>query len=195
MNFAFSRGPVAQAAAAANCTTAITPPANGDPIPPAIAVGRGEDEVVPPPVTAPVQEEVDDGVNATEQTAATDQPIESGQANEENLQPIAEGGDEGERGEEEEGAIDLGGEEGQADIGIGEGDGPLIMGEPGGNPLMNGNLSIDGGRWIAGLDSRQDLLGVVLTEADETLMAVYGDTVHLNDGSHLHGGIDVTMEE
>ena len=137
MNFAFSREPVALAVAAANCTTAITPPANGDPIPPAIAAGRGEDEVVPPPVTAPVQEEVGGGVNATKQTMATAEPIEAGQANEENLQPIAEGGDDGERGEEEEGAIYLGEEEGQADIGIGEGDILPRMGEPGGNPLMD----------------------------------------------------------
>ena len=112
MNFTFSRGPVALAAEAANCTTAITPTVNGDPNPLAIETGRGEDEVVPPPVTAPVQEEVGDSVNTTEQTVTTAQPIEAGQANEENLQPIAEGGEEGERGEEDEGAIDLGGEEG-----------------------------------------------------------------------------------
>ena len=48
MNFAFSRGPVALAAAAATCTNAITPQAIGDPTPPTIEEGRGEDEVVPP---------------------------------------------------------------------------------------------------------------------------------------------------
>ena len=28
------------------------------------------------------------------------------------------------------------------------------------------------------------------TDADRKLQSVYGDTVHANDGSHLHGGID-----
>ena len=29
-----------------------------------------------------------------------------------------------------------------------------------------------------------------LTAADRKLISVYGDTLHRNDGSHLHGGID-----
>ena len=28
------------------------------------------------------------------------------------------------------------------------------------------------------------------TEADQKLISVYGNTMHTNDGSHLHGGID-----
>jgi hypothetical protein len=195
MNFAFSRGPVALAAAAAKCTNAIKATATGDPIPTAIAAGEETDKVVPPPATAPATEEEGDGVNATKQTAAMTKPMGAGQANEENLQPIAEGGKEGEREEGDEGAGDIKGEDGQQDIGIGEGDKPPNMGEPGGNPLISGNPPPDGGRWIAGLDSRQDLLGVVLTEADKKLMEVYGDTVHLNDGRHLHGGIDAATDE
>ena len=34
-----------------------------------------------------------------------------------------------------------------------------------------------------------------MTEADKKLMEVYGDTVHLNDGRHLHGGIDAATDE
>eukprot|EP00957_Ditylum_brightwellii_P134106 10224214-Ditylum_brightwellii.AAC.1 len=34
-----------------------------------------------------------------------------------------------------------------------------------------------------------DLLGFELTAADWKLMAVYGDTIHRNDGTHLDGGI------
>ena len=142
-----------------------------------------------------MQEEVGGGVIATEQALAPAAPTEAGHANEENLQPTAAGGEEREGGEEDEGAVDLGGEERQVDIGIGDGNEPPGVGEPGGNPLLDGNQQIGGGRWIAGLDSRQDLLGVVLTEADKKLMAVYGDTVHLNDGRHLHGGVDAALDE
>ena len=45
------------------------------------------------------------------------------------------------------------------------------------------------------MDSRQDLLGVELTEADERLMAVYDHTIHLNDGRHLHRGIEAALDE
>jgi hypothetical protein len=45
-------------------------------------------------------------------------------------------------------------------------------------------------------DSNQDLLGQVEHEADRRLIDVYGDTVHQNDGRHLHGGVegDETMQ-
>ena len=111
MNFAFSRGPVALAAAAAKCTNAINMKATGNPIPPAISTGEEKDEVVPPPATAPEAEEDGDGMNATKQTKATPESNGAGNANEEDLQPIAEGGRGGERGEGDEGARDLGGED------------------------------------------------------------------------------------
>ena len=60
---------------------------------------------------------------------------------------------------------------------------------------MGGIPPIDEGRWTAGLDSRQDLLGVDLTEADGRLMEVYRVTIHLNDGRHLHGGIDAALDD
>ena len=47
--------------------------------------------------------------------------------------------------------------------------------------------------YVRGLDqdSAQDLQRQVEHEADRCLMAVYGgDTVHRNDGRHLHGGVD-----
>ena len=35
-----------------------------------------------------------------------------------------------------------------------------------------------------------DLLGQMLYSADRRLQTVYGDTIHRNDGRHLHGGVD-----
>eukprot|EP00957_Ditylum_brightwellii_P196594 14978887-Ditylum_brightwellii.AAC.1 len=39
------------------------------------------------------------------------------------------------------------------------------------------------------VDDGADLPGFVPSEADRRLQEVYGDTIHLNDGTHLDGGI------
>ena len=49
--------------------------------------------------------------------------------------------------------------------------------------------------WSAGAESVQDLLGKALTDADRRLIGVYDNTVHRNDGCHLHGGIDAQTDE
>ena len=76
----------------------------------------------------------------------------------------------------------------------GAGDASNGGGETNGNPLLGNNPLAGGGGWIAGLESCQDLLGVELTEADRRLIAVYGNIIQLNDGHHLHGGINTDMD-
>ncbi len=48
--------------------------------------------------------------------------------------------------------------------------------------------------WTADVESTADLEGVDLTEADRRLIEVYGDTVHRNDGRHLHGEADAERD-
>ena len=43
-------------------------------------------------------------------------------------------------------------------------------------------------------ESLQDLYNEVMTAADMKLMEVYGDTIHRNDGRHLHGGIEAARD-
>ena len=130
--------------------------------------------VEPPIAEAPPADE------GGEETDPAEQPAQQQQ------QP----GEAGDDGEEE--ASDAGG----ADEGVGEearptqGDG----GENGAeNPFLNPEETAeDGGEeeeWVADEESKRDLEGVELSEADRRLIGVYGDTVHLNDGRHLRGGI------
>ena len=194
LNFAFRIGPVAQAAAAAICTTATTITAASDPPTEPANADEGEDDVVPPPAATPEQEEGGDGENVTEIAEEVIAPQGDEIVAEENPAPTEEDEEEEERGQRGEGAPGLGGEGGEGDHQDEEGRLPPDNGEPNGNPLLGRNDRPDGGGWNAGLDSRQDLLGVEMTEADNRLMVVYGDTIHQNDGRHLHGGIEEAMD-
>ena len=79
------------------------------------------------------------------------------------------------------------GEQGQceADGGTAAGD----RGLPPGNPFQPADPPDRHGGWQADQESIDDLVNQIMTRPDTLLMGVYGDTLHRNDGHHLHGGI------
>ena len=65
----------------------------------------------------------------------------------------------------------------------------------GANPLLGADVAEEPEDWSADPESVEDLTKQVETEPDRRLLAVYGDTVHRNDGRHLRGGIDAATNE
>ena len=73
--------------------------------------------------------------------------------------------------------------------------GTVDAGSIGANAEYNRMMNL--GPWSAGYRVMEDDPKLQnLSRADELLLSVYGDTIHLNDGMHLHGGIgDVENEK
>jgi hypothetical protein len=64
---------------------------------------------------------------------------------------------------------------------------------------IGGNLEFNRARGLSPFDVgyrviEEDPKLQPLTPADHRLMEVYGDTIHLNDGTHLDGGIGVAED-
>ncbi len=63
------------------------------------------------------------------------------------------------------------------------------------NPLLDGDPMPVVEVWVADAESVEDLRGQVLSDPDRRLLSVYGNTVHRNDGRHLHGGVEAALDE
>lgn len=71
--------------------------------------------------------------------------------------------------------------------------GVVDPGSIGSNRVYNEHRGL--GPWDAGYRVMEDDLKLqIQTAADRRLVSVYGDTIHLNDGTHLHGGIDPVVD-
>jgi hypothetical protein len=72
--------------------------------------------------------------------------------------------------------------------------GAVDPGSIGLNAQINNNLGLtpwDAGYCVMEVDSRLQ----TLSAADRCLLSVYGDTIHMNDGRHLHGGIPAVEDK
>jgi hypothetical protein len=70
----------------------------------------------------------------------------------------------------------------------------------GGEPPTDGNVQGARGHFTPRTFTEEELLGAdprlqQLTGADRRLLGIFGDTVHLNDGTHLDSGIGVTVTQ
>jgi hypothetical protein len=193
LNFSFSIGPVAQASAAAITTTANTLQA-------VRATTQSDDstedevegDVVAHSEDAPAPEEGGEGEDIPEQATIAEREDGENTVTEHQVS-TAEGREEEQEENEDEGGPGIGGGGTINNPTGGEGEPPGEEVQQT-NPLLGGQPDDAQNSWTAGLDSRQDLLGASLSEADRRLIDVYGDTIHDNTGRHLHGGIDAATD-
>jgi hypothetical protein len=69
-----------------------------------------------------------------------------------------------------------------------------VVAPPAQQPVNANAESYTPQRWTAEELQRDDPMMQDTTPADQTLISIYGDTIHQNDGRHLDGGIGVAKD-